>query len=402
MKSFANGFRWAVFPAAAWLLSGLIGCSDNVETGTTSSSSSGGTYVPKPIEWTAISDSGAPSPRHLHSAVWTGSKMIIWGGYTNGMPTATSAGAIYDPETQSWKATSEMGAPTARHSHTAVWTGSKMIVWGGYSNNGLAQGGGAYDPESDSWTALQTSGEPSARVDHSAVWTGKSMIIWGGRSDTQPTNSGAIYSPENDTWTAINTQGGPSPRYAATSAWTGSQWMLWGGYDFFDWQNDGAVFDPQKNAWIQSIPSAGAPTPRQSAVGAWDGSHFIVWGGWTGGPYENTGGMWNPKTTSNNNGWTSITMQNAPAARSFHSGVWTGHELIVWGGCGGDACTTFYGDGGRFAPSETGGTWTPIAEQPALPPRRNHSAVVSNTLILIWGGRLGLSEPLNSGASSLF
>ena len=27
------------------------------------------------------------------------------------------------------------GAPAARGYHTAVWTGSEMIVWGGYYNN---------------------------------------------------------------------------------------------------------------------------------------------------------------------------------------------------------------------------------------------------------------------------
>lgn len=328
--------------------------------------------------------------------------MIVWGGFTNETPSATATGGVYDPETQSWKATSEAGAPAARHSHTAVWTGSKMIVWGGYSNNGLAKGGGIYDPASDTWSAVNESGEPSGRVDHLSVWTGNLMIIWGGRSDTQPTDSGAAYSPESNTWTPLPKDGSPSPRYASAAAWTGSQWLVWGGYDFFDWKNDGAVFDPSKNAWTQAIPSAGAPTARQSASGAWDGEHLIVWGGWTGGPYENTGGMWSPKSGAANNGWTSITMQNAPSARSFHAGVWTGHELLVWGGCGGDGCNQFLGDGGRFAPSESGGTWTPIAEMPALSPRRNPTAVVSNTSVFIWGGRRGLSEPQNTGAESLF
>lgn len=401
MKDLAGFWRWAAAPSAVWLLSGLLGCSESVET-SAASSSSGGAYTPNPIEWSSISSNGAPSPRHLHSAVWSGSKMIVWGGYTNGMPTATATGGIYDPQSQSWKAISETGAPTARHSHTAIWTGSKMIVWGGYSNNGLATGGGAYDPETDSWAPINESGEPSARVDHTALWTGKSMIIWGGRTDTQPTNSGALYSPADNTWTALSTQGSPSPRYALTSVWTGSQMIVWGGYDFFDWQNDGALFDPAKNAWTQSIPSSGAPTARQSAVGAWDGSNLIVWGGWTGGPYENTGGIWNPKAGAANNGWTAITMQNAPAARSFHTGVWTGHELLVWGGCGEDGCNKFFGDGGRFSPNDKGGTWITIAEQPSLSARRNHSAVVSNTSVFIWGGRLGLSEPLDTGAESLF
>src|SRR5207249_5375031 len=31
-----------------------------------------------------------------------------------------------------WAATSTTNAPSARYLHTAVWTGSEMIVWGGY------------------------------------------------------------------------------------------------------------------------------------------------------------------------------------------------------------------------------------------------------------------------------
>src|SRR5437868_12188077 len=31
--------------------------------------------------WTATSTTNAPSPRAFHSAVWTGTEMIIWGGY---------------------------------------------------------------------------------------------------------------------------------------------------------------------------------------------------------------------------------------------------------------------------------------------------------------------------------
>src|SRR4030095_16684820 len=35
----------------------------------------------------------------------------------------------------SWTATSTTNAPTARTGHTAVWTGSEMIVWGGNNDN---------------------------------------------------------------------------------------------------------------------------------------------------------------------------------------------------------------------------------------------------------------------------
>ena len=60
-----------------------------------------------------------------------------------------------------------------------------------YLNNG-----GRYTPSSDSWTATSTGANcPSARVYHTAVWTGTQMIVWGGRNDAAIFNDGGIYSP---------------------------------------------------------------------------------------------------------------------------------------------------------------------------------------------------------------
>src|SRR5262245_47818849 len=57
-----------------------------------------------------------------------------------------SGGCIDD----SWTATSTTNAPAGRSYHTAVWTGSEMIVWG---SDGHLNAGGRYDPTTDSWTA---------------------------------------------------------------------------------------------------------------------------------------------------------------------------------------------------------------------------------------------------------
>src|SRR5947207_466457 len=79
-----------------------------------------------------------------------------------------NTGGRYNPTTDSWIATSTTNAPSARHSHTAVWTGTEMIVWGG-----------GY-PGTNTWIATATSNVPDARFDHTAVWTGSEMIVWGG------------------------------------------------------------------------------------------------------------------------------------------------------------------------------------------------------------------------------
>ena len=88
-----------------------------------------------------------------------------------------------------------MGRLPRRERHTAVWTGSEMIVWGGLAG-GYLNAGGRYNPASNSWTAVSTTGAPAARSSHTAVWTGSEMIVWGG-SDTSVghLNDGGRYDP---------------------------------------------------------------------------------------------------------------------------------------------------------------------------------------------------------------
>ena len=55
-----------------------------------------------------------------------------------------------------------------------------MIVWGGGDDSGYFNTGGRYNPSTNSWTATSTTNAPSARYAHTAVWTGSEMIVWGG------------------------------------------------------------------------------------------------------------------------------------------------------------------------------------------------------------------------------
>src|SRR5262245_2876567 len=148
-------------------------------------SNTGGRYDPATDSWRPTSTLNAPSGRSGHTAVWTGSDMIVWGGFLPGtLPTNT--GGRYDPATDSWRSTNTLNAPSARSGHSAVWTGSDMIVWGGGSAPPVTyfNTGGGYDPVADSWTPTSTLNAPSARSGHSAVWTGSDMIVWGGSTTT--------------------------------------------------------------------------------------------------------------------------------------------------------------------------------------------------------------------------
>jgi hypothetical protein len=128
----------------------------------------------------------------MHTAVWTGSEMIVWGGG----PTSLNSGGRYNPVTDAWAPTSNVGAPSARDRHTTVWTGSEMIVWGSRGNVGISNTGARYDPVTDIWAPTTNIGAPSERSSHTAVWTGSEMIVWGGGGvGDLPLNTGGRYRP---------------------------------------------------------------------------------------------------------------------------------------------------------------------------------------------------------------
>ena len=86
-----------------------------------------------------------PSPRALHSAVWTGNELIVWGGCSGLVCSAVvDTGSRYDPVGDSWMPTTQTGAPAARAEHSAVWTGDSMIVWGGLTDTGIGITGAVY------------------------------------------------------------------------------------------------------------------------------------------------------------------------------------------------------------------------------------------------------------------
>jgi N-acetylneuraminic acid mutarotase len=162
----------------------------------------GGRYNPRTDTWTATSTTNAPEQRAQHTAVWTDSQMIVWGGTPDLFDEALHNGGIYNPSSDSWTATNTHHAPDSRELHTAVWTGSEMIVWGGVSGvyphgSHLFNTGGRYNPSTDSWLATTTIDAPHARAGHTAVWTGSEMIVWGGTDRNGVVNTGGRYCAQS-------------------------------------------------------------------------------------------------------------------------------------------------------------------------------------------------------------
>jgi Dictyostelium (slime mold) repeat len=332
--------------------------------------------------WQALPTVGAPSPRVLHGMVWTGSEVIVWGGKVTGLPSEVNDGARYDPTTDSWSSMSVVDAPSPRHSHSVVWTGSEMIVWGGFGEGGYRTDGARYDPVSDSWTPITNVGAPQGRTFHASLWIDDALFVWGGLQNTTVLGDGGRYEPANDSWSAVAAAGAPGIRLGPAAVWTGSEVMLWGGGNTFDWLDDGAFFDATASTW-SATPDVDAPRFREQASAVWTGDQAVVWGGWDGANYLKDGALLTPGDGQ----WQAMTDVNAPNPRAAHLTLWTGTEMFVWGGCLGQACTTYQGDGGLWAPAGDGGVWKPVLATDELAPRRDPRGVWTGDQVVIWGGR---------------
>jgi N-acetylneuraminic acid mutarotase len=332
-------------------------------------------------QWTGIRQSGAPAARFWHSSLWTGSQMLIWGGYDGSSNLNT--GGIYNPTTNSWSAISTAGdAPSARRHVASVWTGSRMLIWGGFNGAGLGTGA-AYNPSNDTWTVISSTNAPSARFYHTAVWTGSKMIVWGGGSGAT-VNTGALYDPTNDTWTPMSTTNAPTARIGHTAIWTGSKMIIWGG----SYTNTGGSYDPTNDTWTP-LSTTNAPAARSGHTAVWTGSRMIVWGGSSAATSFQSGGVYDPA----NDSWTPTATVGAPAARRNQIASWIGNKMVVFGGIN-YAGTISYNNG--FAYDLASDSWTAVSS--TLAPRRYlHTAVTTDSKVFVFGGKSGVG-PVNAGA----
>lgn len=344
----------------------------------------GGRYDLASDSWTPTNAVQPASGRDLQSAIWTGTEMIVWGGEDATVVGGTNTGARYNLALDTWNPTSLVNVPSGRIFHTAIWTGTEMIIWGGQSGNVPFKNGGRYNPVTDVWTKTNLTGAPAARGTHTAVWTGTEMIVWGGSGLTLWLNSGGRYNPSTDKWTAVTTTGAPSGRELQAAVWTGTEMIIWGGgTSTFD-TNTGARYNPASNTW-KSLSTTNAPSARDWTAYTWTGSKMLIWGGQTYNgtyTYHQDGGLYDPATDK----WTPTSLNGAPAGRGWFGYVWTGSDLIVWSGCvtQGTFCTGATLSGGRYNP--TTDLWIPISTATAPAARLQFAAVWTGSQMIAWGG----------------
>jgi len=315
-----------------------------------------GRYDPAANNWdvTGSIPAGGPSPRIGHSAVWTGTEMIIWGGRSSTTTNTEifSGGGSLNVALEQW---SEITAPAAQGSygtfdHAAIWTGTEMIVWGGMANTGGSliepvNSGWRYSPATGIAAPFSGANAPSPRTSTHAVWTGTEMIVWGGFDDTgTPLNDGARYDPVSDTWTALPpVPASLVPGLATSMVWTGTEVIVWNGGQTEEGQtrNDRLrvptlhFYDPLLDTWRASTsgwePYLAGADPFVLSLAS--GGYLAFWTGdrmFVAGLYPRDSSYFYDPTTDS---W-QVAAYNISVWRKGGAAAWAGSRFVIWGGTG--------------------------------------------------------------------
>jgi hypothetical protein len=181
---------------------------------------------------------------YTSASVWTGTEMLIFGRVTSlkgGFATFDVA-AAYNPATETWRKL-HPGPGLNREGHDeAVWTGSEMLVTGITS--------AAYNPATNRSRLLPA--PPPGWDPAFTVWTGRRLIGWGGGCCGDSNAWGAAYTPATNSWEMLP-RAPLAGRQGTVGAWTGTELIIVGGNDA-----DGKVF---------ATAAARAPHGRDGDVG---------------------------------------------------------------------------------------------------------------------------------------
>ena len=174
---------------------------------------------------------------------------------------------------------------------------------------------------------------------------------------------------------------GPLSGRSSVPVWTGREMVVWGGGsckanpcqgDNVQPLADGAAYDPAADTWRRIAPSP--LSARSDALTVWSGKEVLVWGGesWTeafadGAAYDPATDRWRPLAAG------------PLKARIGFAHAWTGKEVLMWGGTPG-TFNNYFADGAAYDPA--GNRWR------ALPTTSGRLAegVWTGQELLVWGG----------------
>lgn len=314
----------------------------------------------------------APQPAGENTrAFWVGRELVV-------VDTAVRTAEAYDPETDAWR-TLTSPPLSSRVGPAEVAMGDRLLVWGGTTSEGGPLSDGAlYDPVADTWTPVAPS-PLTPRTGPYTVWTGTEAILWNGlppmttgMGTDHGLASGAAYNPVANSWRTLpDAPADPIPGQLP-AVWTGSEMVL-------VVPPPAIAYNPATNAW-RSFPrvdlSPGVMGPiGMHAVPTHDGGILLF----DRQPklYDASNASWSPMPLS--------PVVNSVGGFDPINAIATDRELVAWGP---------YQPGVRSSGTDTRGeafdleshTWRTFSVPSAITDRPLPLRVWSGKQIIAWGG----------------
>ena len=353
---------------------------------------------------------GPFEPRAYHVAMWADTEVLIYGGIS----ATTEAGSLatglgFDPATGVWRELAPSPvAVSSWPSNDPMWTGEQLHVVGSTRNGEVwSVVVLTYTPETDNWkVSPPRPAEPDTyQTPGAAVWTGNEVVLAGGDINAA-SNQAWVYNPATEEWrqiedmptqpmegveavvgddTAYFVGGYPGAPAAALDlntlkwrdiadmnqssledhvpVWAGDTLMVVGGHSGPGQVDTVAIYDPDSDTWTASSPMPITASERTDAI--WTGEELIVWGGYAtygaepdsdGDFVIGDGAAYNPETDT----WR-ILSESPLGDRCDHTLTWTGIEMLAFGGlpqCG-NPNVLAYGDAALYDPESD--SWRPTS-----------------------------------------
>jgi hypothetical protein len=347
---------------------------------------------------------GPLQPRVGQVGLWTGSRMLVWGGAAYNA--SYRNGATFDPLTDQWELLPR-GPLAGRSGTAAVWTGQEALIWGGATRSTsagqsvdlLASGGASYDPSTRQWRRIPQA-PIASRQGPLAFWTGRQMIVFGGRrTSLHLLLSGATYSPTTGKWAKI-----PAFPRRGVRGFAGSISATWTGHQLIVWATLVQVGPCGPNCariaphLVEAEWTPGSTTWRRladppwdaltnGAVPVWTGTHVVLLHGNTCPPAAGASCAYSPDPQDGRvyppNSETSTTTPTTKVLAGYGPSLWTGRSLLV-------VNAESNGAGAAYDPSRR--RWIDLPRAP-ITDFEVPTDVWTGTSFIVWGQ----GEPSNLG-----
>ncbi|NPV09857.1 MAG: hypothetical protein HPY83_18090 [Anaerolineae bacterium] len=215
-----------------------------------------------------------PTGRHRFGAAVVGTKLVVVGGDT--AEGITGSVEVYDTATNTWR----LGAPkpTPVSNIGAVAVGGQVYVPGGLLADGqVTRVVEVYDPATDRWR--RGPALPEELCAYGLATDGTSIYIVGGWDGRQYRADLYVLEPGAEVWRRLSPL--PHARLHAAAVWAQGRLYVIGGYDGRQVLDRVDVFAPDEDGpgrW-EAGPSMAEPRAGLGAVSIGD-TIFVVGGGW--------------------------------------------------------------------------------------------------------------------------